>query len=995
MAFTLVGCWLSGCRHQERSTTNDPGEALSGFVLPNEFQIELLASEPLLGDPVDMEIDEFGRLFVVEMPGYPLDKTGTGKVKQLIDRDGDGRMDSCIIFADQLVMPNSLMRWKQGLLVTDAPYVFYLEDRDGDGRADVRDTVLTGFALSNPQHNLNSPVMGIDNWIYLAHEGAVSTDRYEKEFGDSGHEIRYPSHPSTPVLGINANGRSIRFRPDTHQLEETSGHSQFGHTFDSWGRHFLVGNADHVYWEVMPARYLARNPNLWIAKATESISDHGNAAEVFPVTENPQHQLLTDVGVITSACGLTSYQGGIFPAPYNMDVMFVAEPVSNLVHVDKIASRGSSFVASRVLEQKEFLASRDARFRPVNLYTGPDGALYVMDYYRQVIEHPEWMGDDVIQSGTLYNDSARGRIYRIVPKNAEKPEWAKGLTLGKASSSELVGLLAHKNNWWRMQAQRLLVDRNDRTVIQALETLATTNTSAVGRLHALWTLEGMSATTANVLAAALRDSEPGVRENVIQIAENHLEEMPSITPALLSMVNDSDARVRFQLLCTLGEIPSSTADHARMQILFQDVTDPWIQIAALSAARQAAPLLAEILPRAKSEPDKYRKLVERVSTQVAMNGEAEAIRSTILSGTRSPTPDASVQAAMINGMAIGFENTDRPTLLSPALQSALLDAVMNHDDIEVGKASLRLFKTIDSFDRSSRYETLAMAQATDKSQTDARRSLAVEFLAMRPDTRTRAFFSSLLSAAEPLPVQLSALRSLSAVKGTDVSRLIITRWTTLTPDVHDAAIATFLHDDERIELLLRAVEDHTIPASSISWPRRVTLMAQSNASLRERSRKLFTQAPDENVRRTVDQVLTLQGNAERGLKVFQEQCGLCHQIRGRLGTELGPDLGTVHNWSAEAIVSNIITPNQSISSGYDLCRIELVNGESIQGIITSESPAALTLRNTNTADRVVNRADIKSLETMNMSVMPADFKERIGAQKLADVLAFLKQNKIQ
>ncbi|MBA4056161.1 MAG: dehydrogenase, partial [Marivirga sp.] len=193
--FLSIGAICLASCQKKSSGFEDP---LSAFSLADGFRIELLASEPLIADPVDMEIDEYGRLYVVEMHGYPLDKSGTGKIKILTDTDADGRFDKSTIFADGLILPNSIMRWKKGVIVTDAPNVLYFEDRDGDGRAEIRDTLLTGFALSNPQHNLNSPVLGIDNWIYLAHEGAVTTETYKDEFGDRGKEIYFPGQPKSP-----------------------------------------------------------------------------------------------------------------------------------------------------------------------------------------------------------------------------------------------------------------------------------------------------------------------------------------------------------------------------------------------------------------------------------------------------------------------------------------------------------------------------------------------------------------------------------------------------------------------------------------------------------------------------------------------------------------------------------------------------------------------------------------------------------------------------
>ncbi|HRQ90945.1 MAG TPA: dehydrogenase, partial [Bacteroidia bacterium] len=215
-----------------------PAEALKSFELAEGFQIELLAAEPLLADPVAMEIDEQGRLYVVEMPGYPLDLEFSGKVRLLTDSDGDGTLDQSTVFAEGLRFPNGILRWKQGVLVTDAPDLIYLEDTDGDGRADKREVVLTGFALSNPQHIVNTPMLGLDNWIYLANEPATVPRIYADTFGDTGSEIRFPGRDA-PMLPKNANGRRVRLQPDTHRLEALSSASQYGQTSDPWGRHFL------------------------------------------------------------------------------------------------------------------------------------------------------------------------------------------------------------------------------------------------------------------------------------------------------------------------------------------------------------------------------------------------------------------------------------------------------------------------------------------------------------------------------------------------------------------------------------------------------------------------------------------------------------------------------------------------------------------------------------------------------------------------------------
>src|SRR4051812_22702030 len=229
-----------------------PDEALKTIRLEKGFRIEKFISEPAVTSPVAMEFDENGRIFVIEMPGYPLDTRPTGRVKLLEDTNGDGRPDRSTVFADGLVLPTGVMRWKKGLLVTAAPDVWYLEDSDGDGRADVRRKVLTGFPFTNPQHTVNTPLYGLDNWIYLANEGPAEAIVFKDKFGDQGSDIRYPDRSDVPAL--KAHDRSVRFRPDTHQLESLSGASQFGHAFDEWGHYFTLDSENNGRHEVIASR---------------------------------------------------------------------------------------------------------------------------------------------------------------------------------------------------------------------------------------------------------------------------------------------------------------------------------------------------------------------------------------------------------------------------------------------------------------------------------------------------------------------------------------------------------------------------------------------------------------------------------------------------------------------------------------------------------------------------------------------------------------------
>ena len=656
-----------------------PEEALRSFRLADGFQIEIVAAEPLVADPVAMEVDENGRIYVVEMPGYPLDVSGSGRVVLLSDQDGDGRADHSTVFAEGLKLPTGVMRWKKGVLVTDSPEVWYLEDRDGDGRADVKEAVLTGFALSNPQHNTNGPLYGLDNWIYLANEGPVRTTRFADLFGDAGSEVHFPARPDGPRLPPDAAGRNVRFRPDSGELEMLSARSQFGHAFDAWGHHFLVSNARPIYQEVVAARYLARNPALAVASITDQTPDYRLPAQVFPITRGPEFQLLTDVGLMTSASGLTWYLADLFPASYR-NAVFVAEAAHNLVHVDTVRPEASTFRAGRMFADREFLASTDPWFRPVNFYVGPDGALYIIDYYRRILEHPEWMDEATSRSGELYAGRERGRIYRVTPTGTARAGWIDRLRLGEASVEELVRALDHPNVWWRRHAQRLLVERKPAQAVRGLERLAATGTPA-GRVHALWTLEGLGRLQRGTIERALGDASAGVRENAIRLAELHLARTPALAGALLRVADEPDGRARLQLLLTLGDLAGEEAAAARRRLLFENVEDSWMQIAALSAREWGGlALLREATERlGDRETPVRRALLSRVGDILATVGSAEDVargvefvaarpegwvRTAALEGLRGglrrPRPDGSDLAALRDHVAALLPATPPP-----------------------------------------------------------------------------------------------------------------------------------------------------------------------------------------------------------------------------------------------------------------------------------------------------------------------------------------------
>lgn len=971
-------------------------DALATMQVAEGFKIEMVASEPLITSPVDMEIDEYGRMYVAEMPGYPLDKSGSGKIIILSDTNGDGAMDKRTVFKEGLVLPTGILKWKKGLLVTDSPNIYYLEDTDGDGKADIMDTVLTGFALTNPQHNLNNPVYGLDNWIYAAHEGVVKSRDYVKEFGDEGTEIYYPSKPDEVRLPQNASGRSVRFRPDRLALEELASRCQFGHTFDKWGHWFGCNNSNQGYQEVIAERYLTRNPQLPPTDPMQNMSDHLAAPELFPTTTNPDRQIFTDVGTMTSGSGLTAYLADDFPAPYS-NATFIAEPVSNLVHVDALRDSGVSYTAGRILPNKEFFSSTDAWSRPVNMYVGPDGALYILDYYRRVIESPEWMSEEAIKAGNLYDGIDKGRIFRITPVNGKKAGWMNGLQLGNASSNDLVAELTNNNGWWRITAQRLLVDRADKNAVPALEKMAS-GSNTMGRLHALWTLEGMNALQPALIKNALKDTVAGIRENAVKLAELHLKDDPALGEALVALQNDKDIKVRFQLLLTLGYIHSAAASEVRNRLLFGNMENKWFQVAALSASPlDANALLNLMLAKYKADAPAYGSMVERLAEMIGATSDEPVIHQRIQNAIvpRSPGERQS-QTAMLKGLAQGLRNRKNKLLISQADQQLLLTTFFNSHSDGLRKSALQFLQASKITDDALRLPAVAKAAsiAQDTTVPDMKRADAIDFLAFGNPSEYQSMLQGLLTPQEQPGVKLAALRVLNRIPSTAISKYLVEQWSGFTKEIRDAAIRVFMNDTARMRVLITAMEQGKIAPNNVSFWTGIALMQVHDDKLRERARAVFSKNVEEakKISKAYQAALEAKGDPEKGKTIYMQNCAVCHQLKGQYGVGFGPDLGTIHNWKKEDILANILDPNLSIMAGYDLWEIILNNGESLQGIIATETASAITIKNMGNFEKTINRQDIKSLKSLSISAMPTGLENNISKEQMTDLIAFLRQN---
>lgn len=521
-----------------------PEESMEAMRPRPGFAVELVAAEPLIQSPVAFDWDAQGRLWVVEMPDYPKGMDGQGKpggsVKMLSDTDGDGRYDQARTFLEDLPFPTGIFPWRDGLLVGASKDILFAVDTDGDGKADERRVLFTGFKEGNQQHRQNGYEWGLDGWIYGAN-------------GDSGGEVRsLVRDPLRAEKPQSISGRDFRFRPDTGEFEAESGQTQYGRRRDDWGNWFGNNNSTWLWHYTVEDRYLRQNTKMAVKTTKEILAGYPNSTRVFPATDpgirfnQPQ-----SAGHLTSGCSPAPYRDELFGPAFASSV-FICEPVHNAIHREVLEPNGATFTSHRAGDEREgeFLVSTDPWFRPVFAKTGPDGALYVADFHRFVLEHPEWIAPETQSRLDIRAGANTGRIYRVFPKSAKLRAVP---SLSKLDTAGLVAAMDSANGWQRDTAHRLLVERGARDAAPALKRLATNADNAKVRLQAMAALATLGAHDAESIRVALRDRHPGVRIQAIRACES-LTNGRDLIPELSKYSNDPEETVSKQAALTLNEL---------------------------------------------------------------------------------------------------------------------------------------------------------------------------------------------------------------------------------------------------------------------------------------------------------------------------------------------------------------------------------------------------------------------------------------------------------
>ena len=628
-----------------------PADALKTFSMPPGYRLELVASEPLIQDPILIDWDPAGRLWAVELPGYMRDIKASGeyepigRIVVLEDTNGDGAMDRRTVFADGLIQPLAMKVLDQGVLVGEPPNIWLMRDTDGDLRSDRKDLVTASYGRreTNVEVNANALLWGLDNRIHVSGTGADMVLRYVDR---------------------------------TFQVQRSLSRGQWGATQDDAGRVYRNHNESVLHVDLVPTPYFARNPALLRTRGShEALQDPaGNINDIWPSHQTPgtnrayQHGILRADGTLaayTAACGPLVFRGDRLPADLQGNV-FVAEPTANVVSRFILADDGTTLRARKAYQRAEFLSSTDERFRPVYLSNAPDGTLYVVDIYRGIIQHHTYITRylrDQISSRALEQPVGLGRIYRVVHDRTVRDRTRLS---AKVPASQLAGFLSHPSGWWRDTAQRLLVERGDGSVAPALTALAETAPDWRARVHALWTLDGLNAATAGTVAKALSDSSRDVRVAALRISERWLGEKDhQLQPRVVALADDQDWAVRQQAVASMGALPPGPRERSIAAVLERRALDPIVADTALSGLRGSEASVLTMLLQPGAERTATREAaITILAATIARSGQ-DSVVIELFQRTADPARPDWQRDALLRGAEVALAGALMPGTPAP------------------------------------------------------------------------------------------------------------------------------------------------------------------------------------------------------------------------------------------------------------------------------------------------------------------------------------------
>ncbi|HCN76802.1 MAG TPA: hypothetical protein DIT13_06360 [Verrucomicrobiales bacterium] len=884
-------------RHgQEKALT--PEESLAQIQLDGPYEAQLVAAEPLVLDPVEVTWDDKGRLFVAEMRDYPLGPPKAGdpwmsRISQLVDENGDGRMDKSIVFADQLDNVQGLLPYDGGLIATTRTQILFLKDTDGDGKADVNRPLIKGFNPRHSQLQVSAPRWGPDGCVHFNN-------------GLDAKEI-YPADAPDKVVGVQ--GANFKWNPKTGEITPTGGKGQYGGAFDDYGHHFYCSNRNPLMFTVMPYEVMRRNPHAGITQVHEDIAPPGAETRVFPLkithTTADAH-----AGTNTACSGLGVYRGDLMPELRNN--VFVPDPTGQLVTRYKIEPNGASLKATRVGERTEFFRSGDEWSRPVNFTTGPDGAIYVCDIYRRWIDHARFFPEDFVKANDMRQGEHQGRIWRIVPAGVQ------------ASA-------AQKSSPERLKAG---------------------HPHHPGRYHAIpeagW---------------GEQPAEHKERALLFRILQKHDEGQVS-----------KPEEISFRAKCI--------ADHPE---------DEWLSKAVLSSSEYTEGRVLKAVLQSPNFTSRFSPArsatIRAFAAGAIVSGDpsdvAECLRCLELDKAELLWWKAPLLQGVIDGFAKGYNVEPKSLSAFMALPTPDLEASSRGMlDLELAEFQ-SIAKEIASL--QSQIDTII---ADSKAPLDQRLAV-LPLLASRKWDAVQTVVKSLLTTAQPQELTTATVALLKKFSATSTAPLIYELLPTAGPALKRDLVPILTGNATTALALFKRMDQGEFPTAWVDVETRWRYQ-RGKGEMADLAKKLFGEASSDRaaVVKKYMAATTLKGDSEKGRAVFASVCITCHK-HGDLGVDVGPPLSDVKVKPPEALLSDILDPNRMFEARWSAYLVETKDGRTLSGLIQNENTDAIVLAMMGGATETLPRSAIKTLKSLDRTLMPDGLEAAITPEQMSDLLAFL------
>ncbi|MBI2809034.1 MAG: c-type cytochrome [Planctomycetes bacterium] len=939
-----------------------PAESLKCIKVRPGFKVELMVSEPLVQDPIAFAWGPDGKFWVVEMGDYPLGVPSPGKsaaipggkpggrIKYLEKSKPGGPYDKMTLFMDNLGYPTGVFPYARGVLVTCAPDIFYAE-RGKDGKVK-KEVLFTGFKEGNQQHRVNGLTWGIDNWIYGAN-------------GDSGGIVKSIKTGKS----VNISGRDFRFKPETGEFETVTGQSQFGRCRDDWGNWFGCNNSNPLFHFVLEDRYLKRNPHVLYPNPKVQVIP--GAIRVYPISK-PLPRFNTPQGLnhFTSACSAIIYRDNFFGKEFEGNV-FISEPVHNLIHRQILKPKGVTFTAQRAKDEQksEFLASTDNWFRPTMIQVGPDGALWIADMYRYVIEHPEWIPKDWQKKLDLRAGHDKGRIYRVVPVGKTPREIVR---MDGMKSKEVAKQLESPAGWVRDTAHQFLYERYfEKDIAEAkteLKSIALNSKFAQARLHAFNVSEYLDLPRFSLLEAMLNDKHAGVRRHAIRFAWWY--PLKRSTLQLQRVLNDPDAQIRLQAVYTLGGWPQTGALLA--EILCDQNQERHIYAAAMSSVSAAnyREVLAEVTRR--------KNVPEKITTQLVRLAKAfPAEERPVLPKQLVRFPALALQGVVaVDIPAVGV------WLKSMDATGATPGYLINDPEQKVMVARLygayRDAQKIAANNQANVMDRIAAIRILNRGIAD--------------NKADRKILGGLLTIHTTDQLQAAAVQQIGLTDHPAVVNILLKHWKSYTPGRRAQVLDLILSKVFWTRMAVIDLRNKRIDPGEIGAIHRQRFLLHTDAGIRNDAKQIFADASNTK-RATLADLYWLQlpdkGDATRGAKLFAKSCAVCHKV-GNVGNNVGPDLASVKDKSPQGMLIAILDPNRAVETRYINYQATTKKGLTYTGILSAETSTTITLTGADGKEHQLLRNELDELSSTGKSQMPEGLEKDLRPQDIADIIAHVR-----